>query len=361
MIRFRHSFAAFAHLLITLGLGLGLVGSAFAAERIRIAIAPFVGTGPGDEDPLQVAQALTRRLAKRPIARLIAPDAFVAGADFDPRAAEVRQWAYNAAVDTVVVGRVLAPADSPKGVGWRVEAVLRSGHSGVEMARHSMDLDRPTDGSGDLDASVEPLVVAILETLGVPGGGEVAVEDSIRDPRSPEPPVSASREQAASSDSRAVSGGGLDADFEFVPLRSDTPIQIKADEAEIVDRGEGRKLIFQHNVVVRQDEVSLESDRLEADYRKGESEPDRLVAEGSVRVVQGHRRARCDRAVYLRLEQKIFCEGHAELIQGCDVVRGDSIEFDLADDQARVKGAASIVIRPGDSEGQACPSQEGTL
>ncbi len=103
----------------------------------------------------------------------------------------------------------------------------------------------------------------------------------------------------------------------------------------------------------------LRSDRLEAAYTKGESEPHELIAEGKVQIVQNDRRAKCDRAIYQREANRLICSGHAELVQGCDIIRGESIEFDLAGEQARVEGAASIVIqsRENENESEATPCE----
>ncbi len=315
-----------------------------AATPLRIAVAPFAGETA--DSPM--AQALTGRLATRPLARLIAPDAFVAEPDFDAEAALVRQWAYNAAVDTVVVGRVEVVEDAEAGPSWRIETALRSGHSGAELARQSAALASVSE----VDETAERLAAAILETLGF-RAAPVPPTEAIRDPRSPEPPLPVASDPPAES----TGGGGA----RFGDLDEDTPIEIEADEAEIVDRGADRKLVFQRNVRVRQGEITLACDRLEAEYPKGDSEPARLVARGSVEVGQGGRRARCDRAVYDRRTQQLSCQGRAELVQGCDVVRGESIEFDLAGEQARVSGAASIVIRPGEAEGASCSQLRKSL
>lgn len=148
--------------------------------------------------------------------------------------------------------------------------------------------------------------------------------------------------------------GGLETRLEVGKFRSDAPIEIKADAAELTAVGNDRKLIFQGGVWVQQDNVTLTSERLEAEYVDGASEPSRLLAEGSVHVAQNDRAARCDRAEYLRSTQQITCRGHAELLQGCDVVRGELIVLDLAADRARVEGAASIVINPKPREGGSC-------
>jgi len=321
---------------------------AFGSQPVRIAVAPFAGESPG----VDLAQVLTHRLAERPIARLIAPDAFVAYPEFEPRAAEVRQWAYNAAVDTVVVGRVSVVPGASGADALQLEAALRSGHSGAEFARHVVPLSEwPA-----VDASVEALAATILEELGYTEG-ESRTGTPIRDPRSPEPPLLSPGDASRA----AAAGGDDDPGIGFAPLQEDEPIEIEADEAEIIDRDEKRRLVFQRNVSVRQGDVTLESERLEAEYRKGESEPDRLIARGSVHVGQGHRQARCDQAIYMRVEQRLSCEGRAELVQGCDVVRGDSIEFDFAGERARVKGAASIVIRPGKGPENSCSAAEDSL
>jgi lipopolysaccharide transport protein LptA len=318
-------------------------------DSLRIAVAHFAGAS----DKWPVAESLSRQIALHPLGRLIPPGAFVAAREFDPDAARVRQWAYNAAVDTVIVGqlRETSALSALTASGkWEIEAVLRSGHSGAEVSRHVAVLAGPEE----LEAATARLANEILAELGFPAVS-APPPGTLRDPRSPEPALLILGD--GTSDGAAKGGdGALGTGFEFGGLRGDAPIEIKADEAEIVDRGEGRTLVFQRNVRVRQGDVTLASDRLEAEYRKGQSEPDRLIAVGSVEIGQGHRRAKCDRAVYMRVEQRLSCEGRAELLQGCDIVRGRSIEFDLGSEKARVVGAASIVIRPGEATDQGCVS-----
>ncbi|MAG30774.1 MAG: hypothetical protein CL908_07790, partial [Deltaproteobacteria bacterium] len=286
-------------------------------------------------------------LALRDLERLIAPGAFVATAEFDPRAEAVRRWAYNASVEAIVVGRVSTPRSAAEG-SMRVEAVVRSGHSGAELARH--DLVVPA-GAG-LGPSMEKLAVAIL--------GDLGQVDAPRLDR-PGPPEVGARPATGDAGGPASEGRGLDADLEFSGFQDDAPIQIEAEEAEIISRDADRLLVFQRNVRVRQANIRLRSDRLEAVYERGESEPRKLVAQGAVRIDQDGRRASCDRAVYVRADQRLSCHGHAELVQGCDIVRGESIEFDLAGDRARVEGAASIVIQPGEDAATSCNATRGTL
>ena len=114
--------------------------------------------------------------------------------------------------------------------------------------------------------------------------------------------------------------------------------------------GGKRHLVFQDNVTVLQGDIELRTEKLDAFYAEGESQPEKLIADGRVRVVQGDRTARCDRATYLRSEQRLVCSGHAKLVQGCDVVRGNRIEFDLEREHFTVMGAASVVLGREDGE-----------
>jgi lipopolysaccharide transport protein LptA len=108
--------------------------------------------------------------------------------------------------------------------------------------------------------------------------------------------------------------------------------------------------VFNGDVNVVQDDITMTSHRLTADYPKGASEPSRLVAQGSVRVVQGKQEARCDSGTFQRAEELLVCCGHAELRDGASRVRGKCIEFDLGNQTVRVEDATvSIIPEPSDS------------
>ena len=94
----------------------------------------------------------------------------------------------------------------------------------------------------------------------------------------------------------------------------------------------------------------MTSNQLTADYAKGASEPSRLVALGSVRVVQGGQEARCDSGTFQRAEELLVCCGHAELRDGASRVRGQCMEFDLRNQTVRVADATgNISPEPSDS------------
>jgi lipopolysaccharide transport protein LptA len=287
-------------------------------------------------------------------------DGMLSESVFEPRASEVRRWAYNSAVDTIVVGRVFSKNGPGKEGPRVVEAVVRSGHSGAELSRHEVVVPH----GGEFDRSVDQLATAILVGL---GHVEPPADDIQAGTPAPVADANAAVDEHADGNADS-SEPGLDGMLSESAFRSDAPIEIKAEEAEILNRNQGRKLIFQRNVWVRKDNVTLRSDRLEASYQKGESEPSELIAQGKVKIVQNDRHAKCDRAVYLREANRLTCTGRAELAQGCDIIRGESIEFDLAGDQARVEGGASVVIHSREKDAEdagnepsACAENRGQM
>jgi len=125
------------------------------------------------------------------------------------------------------------------------------------------------------------------------------------------------------------------------------PLSIRSDELEYV-QGEGpRRLLFRSNVRVEQDGLTISSSRLEAIYPPKGSQPDRLVAEGDVRLAKGDRVARCARATYDRTQEVLTCEGAAEVQEGQSRLSGDVIEIDLGADRVRVKGSATVSLEGG--------------
>jgi len=310
-----------------------------AGPRAQAIAAPSVGVTAFENDvAAPLADALADAMATRELDRLLSPGSFVAAPGVEPAAAAVREWAYAAAVDALVLGRV---TDATEGHPARLVVVVRSGHSGAERARHVLDVPAPRRRKQILDDLAGEILAGLgyIAPISAPTNAAAAPADIPR--------------------TGSARGRGLDAALDQESFDGDAPIEIKADEAEIVSRDHGRELVFQRNVHVKQANVTLRSERLEASYKRGESEPERLVAQGKVFVDQGGRRAKCDRAVYMRKEQQLTCSGRAELVQGCDIVRGDSIQFWLADDRARVQGAASIVILPEQEEGAGCPNAGG--
>jgi lipopolysaccharide transport protein LptA len=130
------------------------------------------------------------------------------------------------------------------------------------------------------------------------------------------------------------------------------PVSIQSDALEATDSGGLRTLVFDRNVEVRQGDLQLRTAHLEAVYPAGAKQPSHLRARGGVRVTQGGREARCDRAAYDRGAERIRCTGHAVMRDGADEIHGDSIVFDLAARRVIVEGGARVAVTPSGEGGE---------
>lgn len=123
------------------------------------------------------------------------------------------------------------------------------------------------------------------------------------------------------------------------------PVSITADVLEAQERDGGRVLSFRRNVRVRQGALRLHTGQLEAVYRGGAQEPERLSARGGAQVQEGSRRAECDEVVYHREARTLVCVGDpARLWDGEDHISGARFHFDLADHRVEVSGGTRLEI-----------------
>jgi lipopolysaccharide transport protein LptA len=134
-------------------------------------------------------------------------------------------------------------------------------------------------------------------------------------------------------------------------LSSDAATSIRSRELEASRDDSGReRVIFLGEVQVDQGNLKIHCDWLEATYPKtGEGGPERLVARGNVRILQGGREARCTEAVFHGPENRAVCRstsGSAVLRRGDDTVEGEEIHFDLASSTVKVKGGAFVRVGP---------------
>ena len=117
------------------------------------------------------------------------------------------------------------------------------------------------------------------------------------------------------------------------------PIEISADRLD-ADSGK-ESVVFQGNVVAVQGDVTLQSDRLFAEYSRKNRVIEKITAEGNVRVTQADRTARAARGVFYNIEQKIVLTGAAELIQGENVLKGEAVTIFLRENRSVVTGGES--------------------
>ncbi len=114
------------------------------------------------------------------------------------------------------------------------------------------------------------------------------------------------------------------------------PIDIVSDEVETYTRE--NRAIFRGNVVVRQKDVTIYSDSIEAVMVKEGKGIDRVIASGNVILQQGERVARCQNAVFDNNERSILLTGDPEVSEGENRVSGETIVVDLSQNRVEVKG-----------------------
>lgn len=123
-------------------------------------------------------------------------------------------------------------------------------------------------------------------------------------------------------------------------------VTVTSDRLEVDNKK--KVVIFTGNVAATQDFL-LCSDELQISYND-EQEVDRITATGNVRIYQGDKESRSDRAVYDRLARTITITGDPVFKQCADTVRGEKIVVYLDEDKAIVqsKGGERVkaVIMP---------------
>lgn len=146
----------------------------------------------------------------------------------------------------------------------------------------------------------------------------------------------------------AVSGVAL-AQTPISALRghnTNAPIDVAADRIEVQDRTD--RAIWSGNVVVKQDALTLEAQRLTLAYSTaGGLEIDRLDASGGVVVRSPSETARGDFGVYDIDRRLITLIGGVRLERGGSSLSGARLTIDLASGRAVVDGGAAGIGESG--------------
>ncbi len=169
-------------------------------------------------------------------------------------------------------------------------------------------------------------------------------------------PKNAATDAASAASTATPTAEGAEQSVSMFPIKGDKPLSIRSDELEAIETDGRRRLLFTSKVQIDQGDLRVNSDRLEALYPPGGSQPDKLVASGHVRVSQLKRRMLCDKATFFQTEDRLLCVGNAELQQGDDRVRGREIEIFIKQNRVKVRGGATVNVTP--SEGEKQPAAE---
>jgi lipopolysaccharide transport protein LptA len=334
-------------LIAVLWLGLGAPAGAQGSSAppvspkagLSVGVAPFERVGDVAAEVPDVSLMLARRLSTLGVDRVVGPREIAANAVADPDAATVAAWAQRGAVGALVVGRTT-------GLGGKlsVDARLRDGSTGEPIGRRFfVEVPRPRDLAGAVDQLASQVVEQANEGALAVAAPPPPAAAPARGARAPGSAASGPAREPAAGPGAAAASAGFD---------SGAPITIKSDVLDVFEDGGQRRFVFVGNVRAKQADLVIRSDRLESHYPPNGSQPETIVASGSVTMRQSGRSARCEKATFYRRQDKIVCTGDvAEVEQGCDVVRGREIEFYTASQVLRVNGAADVRINP---EGEGC-------
>lgn len=136
-------------------------------------------------------------------------------------------------------------------------------------------------------------------------------------------------------------------------LQSDSPLRIASDRMEAHQKE--RTILFEGNVVVQQDDLTITGRKLWVYAAEGGQDPadqsamvdriDRIEVEGEVKITQQDKVALADKAVYYHNENKIVLSGHPSVSQGEDTIQGRLITLLLAEGRSIVEGGAQAPVQ----------------
>ena len=135
---------------------------------------------------------------------------------------------------------------------------------------------------------------------------------------------------------------------------NDQPIVINSDRLE----GDNKKNVvkFTGNVVAKRGYLTIRSKSISVIYDKTNKKVMEIVAEGDVRINQGNKKARGEKAVFMNSQDKIVLTGNPRVWEGDNIIKGEKIILFLAEDRGVVEGNkntrvnATIHMEKGEGE-----------
>jgi lipopolysaccharide transport protein LptA len=301
---------------------------------LSIGVAPFEQVAPPGQAVPDLASPLAASLLAHGVGRTVAPASLAAEPAAEPPAARVVELAREHGLDALVVGRV-----TRLGQRTSLDVRVRDGRTGAIAGTYVAEVPLQGDMQpvlAQIASQVASRALALERVAPVAAGPTGAPETAPAGEPAPEPPAAA-RLTPGAAGVRALDGS--------------EPFSIRSDELEASDVAGRRTLTFRRGVEARQGDLVLRTALLEATYPEGATHPGELVATGGVEIRQGDRAARCQRADYVRREERIVCRGDAVLRDGDDELRGEAIVFDLARRRVTVEGGTRVAVTPEPEEG----------
>ncbi|MBI5577073.1 MAG: lipopolysaccharide transport periplasmic protein LptA [Deltaproteobacteria bacterium] len=121
------------------------------------------------------------------------------------------------------------------------------------------------------------------------------------------------------------------------------PVEITAARLQA---DSGRNIVtFDGDVIAKQEDLTLYSDRLFVEYAAASGAVEKIVAEGNVRMIQADREARAPHAVFYNLEQRIVLSGGADVTQAGNSLKGETVTVFLRENRSVVSGGEGGRVR----------------
>lgn len=298
-------------IVLSFGLAMAAAAEISDAERgsVSLGVALFETSSPPGVELPDLGSMLADQIAASEVERVVGPSQLRSSAQTQALPDDVIALSLRAGVDGIVFGRT-----TQIGSHLSVDVRLLSGASGGLVGTYIAEISQ----GGEMAAAVERLAAQVIEGAGLLSSVKTTTRRAARD--------------------------GSHAMSKIRVFDSSAPISIKSNSLEATEEDGRRRLVFVGDVRVEQDDVHITADQLTADYPKDSSQPSKMMAMGSVRVLQGTQEARCDRGSYERSTGMVVCCGDAELLDGRNRVQGSCIEFDLSGDTVRVQDAKLRIV-----------------
>ena len=141
--------------------------------------------------------------------------------------------------------------------------------------------------------------------------------------------------------------------FKPKALGSDQPVNITSDR--MVADNRNRTVNFLGNVVSKREDMIMFSDQLSAVYTE-QSNIEKIIARGNVKIHQTDRTATCQEATFFQLRQQIVMTGKPKVWQNKNIITGDKITIFIKEDRVEVEsdkqeggkqGRVNAIIYPG--------------
>jgi lipopolysaccharide transport protein LptA len=128
--------------------------------------------------------------------------------------------------------------------------------------------------------------------------------------------------------------------------KNSTPLEIVSDRMR--SENGGQKIIFSGNVAITKEGMSITSDILEVYNTPDKKQTQEIVAIGNVKISRGDKKAKGDRAVYLKHLQKIILTANPKAIawEGDDIIEGREMIFLMKKDRFVVNERVHAMLFP---------------